>query len=286
MPHILLIIYLAVAVVLQVLTGDFPVWFMVFPLNVITLALWLSAVVLIWTKGRKSLFIRFMLSPSATFWAISLMLAAGLVIGFTGWRGLAFTWVLVAVMLYFQTVLVYVILRGWREATATGARLGAVRWRFLFLHAGLLLTVVSAFWGTPDVNTLRLQAMRADDLPADARFSGGTEAFNSDGTLYHLPYKIVLQDFDLEKCEAEVALDGDPVLLRVNHPHRLSFSDDLYLVSYDVSPQDPGYVRYCVLQIVSDPWRYAKVAGVVMMLAGAFMLFAGGPRRRYSNDLD
>ena len=31
------------------------------------------------------------------------------------------------VLLYFQTVLLFVIFRGWRSATATGARLGSVR---------------------------------------------------------------------------------------------------------------------------------------------------------------
>ena len=40
MPYIILVIYLAIALVLQVLTGNFPVNIMAFPLNLICAVLW------------------------------------------------------------------------------------------------------------------------------------------------------------------------------------------------------------------------------------------------------
>jgi hypothetical protein len=34
---------------------------------------------------------------------------------------------------------------------------------------------------------------------------------------------------------------------------------------------------YCILEIVREPWKYLTVAGIVMLLAGALLLFIGGP---------
>lgn len=266
MPYILLIIYLAAALALQFMTGSFPVSFMAFPLNLIFFMIWFAGMLWIWRAGRRSLFVRFILSPGATFTAIGLLLVSVLVMGLTGWRWVVSTWFFVALMLYFQTVLLFVILRGWREATATGARLGAVRWRFVFLHAGLLVAVASAFWGAPDSETLRVKAERGGQL------KDFVLEFSSEG----IP----------SMFKAVVDIDGKEVELQVNHPYNRRFGEDVYLLSYDASAASGDEVRYCVLQIVREPWKYGAAAGIVMILAGALMLFVGGPRRNNSNDWD
>ena len=72
--------------------------------------------------------------------------------------------------------------------------------------------------------------------------------------------------------EAQVSVDGgEPVSIIVNHPHSVHFGEDIYLASVTESG--------CVLQIVREPWRYFALAGILMLLAGAFMLFIKGPRR-------
>lgn len=275
MHYIVLIIFLAVCIALQVLLGDFPVIHMSFPLNVILMLFWLSVCLLIWNKGRKSGFVRFMLSSGATFSAIGLLLTTCLVIGISGNRDITSSWFFVGLILYFQTVLLYVILRGWRAPTATGARLGSIRWRFLFLHVGILLTVMSAFWGAPDSEELRLQAFV--DVPV-------SEAYHSEGRLEWLDQKITLIKFEAEydaqgmpsDYEALLDIDGEEVSLRVNHPYSLSFGEDIYLTGFDTVSE-----RYCILQIVREPWRYGVLSGIIMMLTGALMLFVGGPRRNY-----
>ena len=281
MPYIILIICLALALVLQLLTGGFPVLLFSFPLNLILALLWLIAMLRLWRTKRKSIFVSFMLSGGATIWAIGLFLLSSLVIGITGRHDLATSWVSVVIMLYFQSVLLFVIMRGWRSATATGARLGSVRWRFLINHAGILLAVSSAFWGAPDSETLRLQVVR--EYPVK-------EAFRMDGSSAWLPYEMQMTDFKVESYdngvpsmfEADLIVDGKNVTLRVNEPYSRSFGEDIYLTGYDTSAG--SQVQYCIVQVVREPWKYSALAGVVMMLLGAFLLFVGGPQRRYTED--
>ncbi len=48
MPQIIIIAFLIIALVLQLLTGDFPVTFFAFPLNLILAVLWAGAMFWIW----------------------------------------------------------------------------------------------------------------------------------------------------------------------------------------------------------------------------------------------
>ena len=279
MPYVILIIFLAVALALQILTGNIPLSFFAFPLNLILALIWALGMVSVWETRKKSLFVGFMLSRGATVSAILLFLAFSLVVGISGERELVSSWVFAAVMLYLQTVLLFVIFRGWRSQTATGARLGAVRWRFLLNHVGILLAVSSAFWGAPDTEVLRVRAIK--DIPV-------IEAVSMDGIPESLPFEIRLNEFKTETWsngvpsmfEAKLLVNGENVVLKVNEPYNVSFGKDLYLVGFD-SMYDSGS---CILQVVYEPWRYGALAGVVMMLAGAFLLFVGGPRRRNDED--
>lgn len=278
MPYILLIIYFASSFLLQFLTGDFPATVLAFPLNLMLLLIWMISVAVLWQKGKKSSFIRFMLSPGASISALGAFLAFCIAVGMTGWRWVVGTWPFVAFMLYFITVLAFVTLRGWRSASASGKLPGNVRWRFLFLHAGLLVAACSAFWGAPDSKTLKVQAFK--DVPV-------SEAISEDGRREWLDFELALEDFCVSfgadgmpsDYEAIVAVNQERITLRVNHPYFVSFGTDLYLSGYDTA-----YERYCIFQIVSEPWRYGAAAGIVMMLTGAFMLFIGGPRRRINEN--
>lgn len=276
MAYLVIILCLLSAGALQFLTGDFPVAFMAFPLNVIFLVLWMSFVLTMWRNCRKSAFVRFMLSSGATFTAIFLLLLSSFVIGLTGMRWLTLSWPFVFILLYFQTVLFFVILRGWREPTATGARLGSVRWRFIFLHVGLLLAVASPFWGNPDSESIRLQAWKGQEV---------NEGITEEGRTEWLSYEVELMDFTLSygpdgmpsDFAAVVFVDGEEVTLKVNHPYGRTFCEDLYLVSYDNQAGDKS--EYCILEIVKEPWKYGAVTGIIMMLVGALMLFVCGPKR-------
>ena len=255
---------------------SFPADFFAFPLNLIFMVMWVVGCALLWTHCRKSLFARFLLSPFATFVSIGLFLCLCLVVGFTGWRWLAASWVSFVISLLLQTVLLFVVMRGWRSKTASGARLGAVRWRFLMLHVGLLIVVGSAFWGAPDTQTIRMKALAGEAC---------REAYFMDGRQTWLPYEIVLEDFQVQEYpggvpsafSAEAIVDGEPVEIRVNHPYTRAFGEDIYLVGYDAAAGSES--TYCILEIVREPWKYVTVLGIVLLLAGALLLFIGGPSK-------
>ena len=113
-----------------------------------------------------------------------------------------------------------------------------------------------------------------------------------DGSASWITYQMELNSFDVRyghdgvpsDYSAGLSIDDKNVLLKVNHPYSRTFAEDIYLTGYDVSRgPDSDYV---ILQIVKDPWRYGKTSGIILMIVGVFLLFAGGPRRRYGNEID
>lgn len=245
--------------------GTMSLSFFSFPLNLLLALIWALTIYGLWRRKRESVFVRYMLSARASITAIVLFIVFCLVVGLTGNRGIVSTWVFAVFMLYFLTVLAFVFLRGCRRG----------RWRFILIHLGLLLTLSSAFWGAPDSETLMVKAVKDEPV---------REAYSEDGRRTWLPYDVVLNDFSIQTYEnghpsmyeAEVVVGVDTVVLKVNHPYSRTFGEDVYLSGYDVDSLDDS--RYCVIQIVKEPWKYWAVAGIIMVLAGAVMLFLRGPQ--------
>ena len=239
--------------------------FFAFPLNLILAALWAICWGWLWKKRPDLTVVRFLLSPAATISAILLLLAGCLWIGLTGDRSFSETILFVAVLIYVQTVIFLVTLRGWRTVN------GHIRWRFVLIHAGLLLAVGSGFWGAPDSSELRVALGKGEETRT---------AYTMDGGVNRLGYDLKMTDYETEfsddrkpiHYEALISIDGQsPVSVTVNDPYSVKFGEDIYLAS--VSEQ------YCILQIVREPWRYFALSGIIMLLVGAFMLFIKGPRR-------
>lgn len=239
--------------------------FFAFPLNLLLAVLWIVIWVWLWKNRPSGCVVRFMLSPAATISALALLAGACFWIGLSGDRAFVQSIFFVVLLLYVQTVVFLIALRGWRRTD------GQVRWRFLLIHAGLLLALGSGFWGSPDSSEMRVAISKGDS---------SMKAYRLDGTAVGLGYELSLHEYDTEVSdegkpvhyEAIVSIDGGkPVRITVNHPHGVRFGEDIYLAS--VSEEG------CVFQIVREPWRWFALAGIIMMLAGAFMLFVKGPRR-------
>ena len=248
----------------QIGMGQFWTFF-AFPLNLLLAALWLAGWGWLWKNRPSCRLVRFMLSPAATVASLVLLAGACLWIGLSGDRSFVQSVFFVVLLLYVQTVVFLITLRGWRRAD------GQVRWRFLLIHAGLLLALGGGFWGSPDSSEMRVALSSGDS---------SMKAFRLDGTMVGLGYELSLHEYDTEVSndgkpvhyEAYVSVDdGKPVCITVNHPYGVRFGEAIYLASVS----EGG----CVFQIVREPWRSFALVGIIMMLIGAFMLFVKGPRR-------
>ncbi len=256
------------AVVLQICFGAFPLSIVRFPMNVILMALWLVLLVELYRRRARSRVAQAMLSQRATVFSLVLMAAVGVALGLQ--REPASTaWPTIVAVLFVLSHLTLVTLRGWRNRQG-------VRWRFVVNHAGLWLALVAGFWGASD--RVQMRAMVGREVPT-------REAFDMEGRPTMLDCELQLIDFKIDyyaegspsMFEAVVAVDGEPVALRVNSPHHRTWSEMIYLVSYDV--ESPDAARYCVVEVVREPWRWLSVVGIVMLIVGAVLMFAAGPRK-------
>ena len=256
----------ALSFVVEVCLGSFPVGLFRFPLNILVLALWMMLLAMMYRGRVHSACARFMLSREATWLALAMVVAIGITLGLERQPSSA-AWPTVCALLFVLSHLLMVILRGWRNK-------GGIRWRFCLTHVGLFLALGAGFWGAPDREQLRTPVQR---YPTN-------EAYTMEGEERRLPYTLELKDYRIEQSEngtpthyeAQVMVDGTMVTLRVNHPYARTISEKIYLVSFPTSPHGE---RYAVVEIVSEPWQWLSATGIIMLLAGAMLLFIQGPRK-------
>ena len=251
------------ALLLQLLVGSFPVEVFAFPLNVIILALWFFVAYLLHKNSDKSVVAKSLLSMRATWLSLGSMVAVGLHLGLQREPN-ATSWLVVVAILFTLTHLLLVTMRGWR--TSQG-----IRWRFTLLHAGLIIALGAGFWGAPD--RVQLRSILSAEKPT-------TQAYHLNGTVSNLGYAMQLQEFEVEHSssgtpthfEAVAKVDNETITLTVNHPYHRTFSEKIYLVSINSKE------GYCIVEIVREPWQWISLAGIVLLLMGAVMLFVRGPR--------
>ena len=266
---VIVIITIATALLLQHFTGNFPFDIFAFPLNIVAIVLWLAAIYVIYNNRNNSLVAQSLLSMRATWLSLGSMVATGIYLGLQREPD-ATSWLVVVGILFTLTHLMLVTLRGWR--TPKG-----IRWRFTLLHAGLIVALGAGFWGAPD--RVQLRTALTLEQPTDL-------AYHMDGIATKLDHTLTLHDLAAEynpngtptHFEAEVVFDNKMVTLRVNHPYNRTLGEKIYLVS--VSDNPASATPYCIVEIVREPWQWLSLVGIVMLLAGAVMLFVRGPRHQ------
>ena len=254
----------ALSFLLERCLGCFPVGIFRFPLNILVLALWMVLMTMMYRGRGRSACARFMLSREATWLALGMVVAIGITLGLQR-KPSSTAWPVVVSLLFVQSHLLLVILRGWRNK-------GGIRWRFCLTHIGLLLALGAGYWGAPDREQWRTPV---HPYPSN-------EAFTMEGEPRQLPYTLELKDFVIEHAEngtpthyeAQVMVDGTMVTLRVNHPYARTISEKIYLVSFSTTPQGE---RYAIVEVVREPWQWLSAMGIVMLIAGAMLLFVQGP---------
>lgn len=280
--------YIALAAIIQLFTGNFPLAFMAFPLNLVFAVIWLFVLWRFYKENRKSSFSCFLLSPQTSILSILLFIAGCLVIGLfpqlsdveatvrqgvlpsLGFYNFMTSWIFVAILFLLLSNLAMITLHAFY--TRKNAR-----WRFLLNHVGLWLALFAGFWGSSDTQILRIPLYKGEPV---------REAFDMNGASRHLDYEMELRSFSVEyysngrpsRFAADVRLGDEEAILEVNHPHSYRLGEDVYLTGYDMSRGNDS--KYCILQVVVQPWKYVMVAGILMMLAGAILLFINGPRKQ------
>lgn len=266
---------IATALLLQWLTGNFPLDIFAFPLNFALIGLWLSLVGYLYTNRNSLPWVQSLLSMRATWLSLGVMVTTGIYLGLQH-KPNAISWLVVLGMLFTLTHLTLVTLRGWR--TTKG-----IRWRFALLHAGLILALGAGFWGAPD--RIQLRTVLIPQQPVEL-------AYHLNGTATKLDHAITLHNLVAEynddgmptHFEAKIEVDNDMVTLRVNHPYNRTLSEKIYLVSIANNPANG--IPYCIVEIVREPWQWLSLAGIVMLLTGAVMLFIRGPRHTSNREIE
>ncbi|CDA86548.1 uncharacterized protein BN772_00315 [Bacteroides sp. CAG:754] len=279
--------YILSAVAMQLFTGNFPVSFLAFPLNIIFAAIWLFILYILYKEYKNSGFTRFLCSPQTSALSIGLFIGGCLVIGLLpqlsdtaaearegilallGCYNFMTSWIFIAILLLLLSNLGMITIHAFQHRKQA-------RWRFILKHTGLWLALFAGFFGSSDTQTLRMPIYKGE--PA-------REAFDMNGAPHYLDYEIALDSFAVEyypngrpsRFAANVRLGNEKALLEVNHPYAYRLGEDVYLTGYDVTKGNDS--EYCILQVVKQPWKYAIVAGILMMLAGAILLFINGAKK-------
>lgn len=282
----------AASAVVQYFCGNFPVDFFTFPLDAVAALLWFGLLWIICRERSGSAFIVYLSSAKASVHVLVMFAVSVLAIGlfpqlssadaeavgtFASRLGLydfMSSWIFVTVLFWLLTNLGAVTVRRCLSP-------GRYRVRFVLNHLGLWLALFAGFFSAPEDETLRMPVFR--DRYTDV-------AYNEDAAPVYTGYSVRLEDFTVsyypdgkpEHYSAEVSVDGRKMKLEVNDPVSVSWDSRLYLVSYDTSSDVPSF---CILQIVRQPLDRVMLAGIMMMLAGAVLMFVQGPAsvRRLGN---
>ena len=255
---------------IQAFAGYFPAEAFAFPINAAVLFASLAGLWVLWREKPGGAVCRWLASGNASIALIAAFLICCLILGmkmqhadavsFPGFGNVRRTWWFILISIALMANLFVVILSRRKKGI-----------RFILNHIGVLVALIGCFFGAPDHTVSR------------AIVSGEAvhEAVGENGEIVPLPAAMKLDGFNVELDQrgnvrnymALIDVDGKKVELRVNHPYRISISEDVYLTSYDRDNLEP---QYCIVEVVRQPWKYLIWAGIVMMMAGGILMFARG----------
>ena len=255
---------------IQAFAGYFPAEAFAFPVNAAVLFAALAGLWVLWREKPGGAVCRWLASGNTSIALIAAFLICCLILGLTGqdadaasfpgFGNVRRTWWFILISIALMANLFVVILSRRKKGI-----------RFIVNHIGALMALIGCFFGAPD-HTVSRAIVSCDTV---------REAVGENGEIVPLPAAMTLDDFNVEldprgnvrNYRAVIDVDGKKVELRVNHPYRISISEDVYLTSYD---RDNPVPRYCIVEVVRQPWKYLIWAGIVMMMAGSVLMFARG----------
>ena len=147
-------------------------------------------------------------------------------------------------------------------------------------HLGLFVTLVCATLGSVDKRELMMTLQEGETV---------STAETEDGTSYDTGISVRLDDFTMEtwpngmpkRFASDVVVKGKSgketsAVIEVNKPLKID-GWKMYQYGYDEEAGVEG--KMSILQMVKDPWLPLVYLGIIMMLAGAFLMMIVGFRR-------
>lgn len=277
-------IYVIFLIALQLLIGNIDETFFRAPLNIATVLLLLG----IAAYFRKSSFFKKISGKQTTILSILFMIICSLIVGLTpqlspaeaatkpgfaaalGIYNFTQSWIMAGAILLILINLILIILNRGALNRGISREMG-----FLFNHIGLMVVIISAFFGSADVVKLRMKLNKEGEPDA--------MAYNMAGNPVNLKFSISLDNFitnyypngtPMRYCaqitvgtvhkHTTAGVVHKQMDVEVNHPARYA-GYDIYLIS---SGED-----YCIIELQKQPWKYFLAQGIVFMLLGAITMF-------------
>lgn len=269
-------VLIGIGLILQWTIG--PVVWSVFswPVNGITLALFLLAIVLMTLLAKQCRLFRFLSTQQVAIptlvYAVVLTIVMGLTQQKSGGRGIdnmLTYWPFVLIYALMAIVLGMVCLRRLLHFRFSIANL-----QFMAFHLGLFIVLLTATLGNADMQRLKL-----------ITFVGQIEwrGVNEENRVVETPLAIELKRFIMETYDngqpkryaSEIVVrtksgDVKHAIVDVNKPVRIN-GWKIYQYGYDT--QKGAQSQMSILELVRDPWLPAVYTGIYLMLFGALLMF-------------
>ena len=273
--------WIAVGMLLQVLTGPVLWDMMAWPVNALVLAVLLLCIVLMYLLRKRFRLFRWMASLQAGIPALVTCAMMTVLMGVT--RQVPSGHVptdpigITAMLSFWPFVLAYVWLT-LLVGLVCMTRIFHPSWRnipFLLNHLGLFLALVAGTLGNADMQRLfmTVQEGKTESRAVDARHR-----------VYDLPITIELHDFSIEESP-KLSFSSDVTVhtksgkavrdtILVNKPLAVH-GWKIYQYSYDEEKGSMSDIS--VFELVRDPWLPYVYCGIFMMLAGAVQTLSNSP---------
>lgn len=269
-------VLIGIGLILQWTIG--PVEWSVFswPVNGITLALFLLAIVLMTVLAKQCRLFRFLSTQQVAIPTLVYAVVLTIVMGLTQQKAdgrsidnMLSYWPFVLIYALMAIVLGMVCLRRLLHFRFSIANL-----QFMAFHLGLFIVLLTATLGNADMQRLKL-----------ITFVGQIEwrGVNEENRVVETPLAIELKRFIMETYDngqpkryaSEIVVrtksgDVKHTIVDVNKPVRIN-GWKIYQYGYDT--QKGAQSQMSILELVRDPWLPAVYTGIYLMLFGALLMF-------------
>lgn len=271
---------------LQWLTGPVNWELFRWPVNGVTLAVFLILVAVTYFLRNRFQLFRFIGSYQSAIPTLMTTVVLTITMGLTRqeengtwWNSMLTFWPFVISYSYMDVILGHIVLKRVGQILGKNSGIKIKDVAFILNHLGLFLALTTATLGNADVQRL----MMITDVGIPER-----RALTQEQDIVEMPFAIELKKFIMETYE-----DGSPKRF-ASDIEVLTQSDDNVIATVDVNKpvEVKGWKIYqysydermgtrsrtSIFELVKDPWLPAVYTGIYMMLAGALFMFIFGRR--------